>query len=120
LIISPRITGELSCLGYAYTLEGRNAQAQKVLDQLKVVSNQKYVPAASWTIFYPGLGEEKDKSFEWLEKGYEGRSYGAIKVNPIYDPLRSHSRFQDLFRRMNLQPQLQPSMKITAKILWAG
>jgi hypothetical protein len=50
-----------------------------------------------------GLGE-KDKAFEWLEKSYEDRSLGAIKVNPAYDPLRSDPRFADLLRRTNLQP----------------
>ena len=53
-----------------------------------------------------GVGE-KDKAFEWLEKSYDDRSIGALigmKVNPIFDPLRSDPRFADLLRRMNLQP----------------
>ena len=53
---------------------------------------------------YAGLGE-KDKAFEWLEKGYEDRSHRLrIKVDPPFDPLRSDPRFADLLRRMNLQP----------------
>ena len=54
---------------------------------------------------YTGLGE-KDKAFEWLEKGYEDRSVSflVLKVNPVYDPLRSDPRFTGLLRRMNLQP----------------
>ena len=47
---------------------------------------------------------EKDKALAWLEKGYEDRAMGVIKTNPIFDPLRSDPRFQDLLRRMNLQP----------------
>jgi hypothetical protein len=50
-----------------------------------------------------GLGE-KEKEIEWLEKGYDDRSIGSIKVDPAYDPLRSDPHFTDLLRRMNLQP----------------
>jgi serine/threonine protein kinase/tetratricopeptide (TPR) repeat protein len=103
LAISPGNQIGLSDLGYAYAVTGRRAEAEKVLDQLNELSKQKYVSAAARAIIYAGLGE-KDKAFEWLEKGYEERSIGAIKVNPVYDPLRSDPRFADLLRRMNLQP----------------
>jgi serine/threonine protein kinase/tetratricopeptide (TPR) repeat protein len=103
LMISANNTGALAELGYGYALEGRREEAQKVLDKLNELSKQKYVSAVSRAIIYAGLGD-KDKAFEWLEKSYEERSIGAIKVNPIYDPLRSDPRFADLLRRMNLQP----------------
>jgi TolB-like protein/Tfp pilus assembly protein PilF len=102
LMILPNSTGALSELGYAYALDGRRSEAQKVLDQLNERSKQKYVSAVTRAIIYTGLGE-KDKAFEWLEKSYEERSIGAIKVNPVFDPLRSDPRFADLLRRMNLQ-----------------
>ena len=54
---------------------------------------------------YAGLGE-KDKAFEWLEKAYEEHASleTFIAIAGPYDPLRSDPRFQDLLRRMNLQP----------------
>jgi len=75
---------------------------------LNDLSKQKYVSAVLVAMIYAGLGE-KDKAFEWLEEGYDDRSIGLanleeIKVDPAYDPLRSDPRFQDLLRRMNLQP----------------
>jgi hypothetical protein len=55
-----------------------------------------------------GFGD-RDKALEWLEKGYDERSIastvpGMIKVDPVFDPLRSDPRFTNLLRRMNLQP----------------
>jgi serine/threonine protein kinase/tetratricopeptide (TPR) repeat protein len=103
LVISPGNTLALSYLGYGYAVTGRRAEAQKALDQLNEVSKQKFVPAAYRAVIYAGL-VEKDKAFEWLEKGYEERLLLAIKVDPVHDPLRSDPRFADLLRRMNLQP----------------
>ena len=45
-----------------------------------------------------------DRAIDWLEKAFEVRDPNLpyISVQPIYDPLRSNPRFQDLLRRMNL------------------
>ena len=103
MAISPGNTLLLSGLGYAYAAAGRKLEAQKVLDQLNDLAKQKYVPAMyrAWT--YAGLGE-KDKAFEWLEKGYEDRSILSIKAYGVLAPLHSDPRWIDLLRRMNLQP----------------
>jgi tetratricopeptide (TPR) repeat protein len=105
LAMAPGNTRALSRLGYAYAVTGTRGEAQKVLNQLNALSAHKYVPAIDMADIYAGLGE-KDKAFEWLEKGYEERSlaFGDIKVDPAFDPLRSDPRFADLLRRMNLQP----------------
>ena len=93
----------LAFLGYGYAAAGRRLEAQKVLAQLNETSKEKYVPALYRALIYAGL-VEKDKAFEWLEKAYEEHYIIAIKVNPVFDPLRSDPRFTDLLRRMNLQP----------------
>jgi len=107
LAISPRHPYALSALGYAYAVTGGGVKAQNVLDQLNASSEQKYVPAMTRVEVYVGLGD-KEKAFEWLEKAYEDRSIGStfatIKMEPIYDPLRSDPRFTNFLRRMNLLP----------------
>jgi TolB-like protein/Tfp pilus assembly protein PilF/predicted Ser/Thr protein kinase len=103
LAISPGDPLALSCLGYAYAVAGRNAEAQKVLDQLNELSKRGYIVPAYRARIYAGLGE-KDKAFAWLEKAREDRSITSapLKVGPDFDPLRSDPRFSDLLRRMNL------------------
>ena len=53
--------------------------------------------------FYLFAGEN-DRALDLLERGYESRdpNLPSISMNPDVDPLRSHPRFQDLLRRMNL------------------
>jgi serine/threonine-protein kinase len=49
-------------------------------------------------------GGEKERALEWLEKAYQERIQDMIylRVSPMWDPLRSDTRFQDLVRRMSL------------------
>jgi serine/threonine-protein kinase len=59
----------------------------------------------SWTLtrvasFYAQLGEN-DQAFALLEKAYEKRQIRNLK-SPIFDSIRSDSRFQDLLRRLEL------------------
>jgi TolB-like protein/Tfp pilus assembly protein PilF len=106
LVVSPGNPYALSGLGYAYAVAGRRAEAQKVLDKLNELSKQRYVPARFMAIIYGKLGE-KGKAFELLKESYDDRSLDigpGIKMDPTFDPLRSDPRFQDLLRRMNLQP----------------
>jgi serine/threonine protein kinase/tetratricopeptide (TPR) repeat protein len=103
LAISPGNTTALAVLGYDYALQGKRAEAQKVLVKLSQLSKQTHVAPDEVAEIYGALGE-KDKAFEWLEKGYEDRSISTIKADPFLDPLHSDARFTDLLRRMNLQP----------------
>ena len=63
------------------------------------------IPAVSLRAVYAGLGE-KDQAFAWLEKAYEERTsrLSYLKVEPLWDPLRSDPRFADLVRRIGLPP----------------
>jgi tetratricopeptide (TPR) repeat protein len=103
LEISPGDPLSLGELGNAYALDGRGAEAQKVLDRLNQLSSQRYVSSMAMAIVYVGLGE-KDKTFEWLEKSFQEHFSVPIKLDPQFDSLRSDPRFADLLRRMNLQP----------------
>ncbi len=51
--------------------------------------------------FYAG---DHDRTMDWLEKAFEVRDPNLpyIGFDPLYDPLRSDPRFQDLLRRTNL------------------
>ena len=57
--------------------------------------------AIAWRYIYAG---DYDRAMDWLEEAFEVRDpiLTGIGTSPLYDPLRSDPRFQDLLRRMNL------------------
>jgi TolB-like protein/Tfp pilus assembly protein PilF len=95
----------LALLGYAHARLGERSQALRMLEQLEAASKERYTPAFSFAVVYAGLGE-KDQAFAWLEKAYGERTsrLGYLKVEPLWDPLRSDPRFADLVRRIGLPP----------------
>ena len=50
--------------------------------------------------------DNKDRAFVWLEKALEARDPALVqlKIEPVYDSLRSAPRYIDLLRRINLTP----------------
>jgi hypothetical protein len=90
-------------LAHAYAATGRRAEAQKILHEWQRQSETSYVSPYMIATVYASLGE-KDNAFEFLEKAHQERSSDLpyfLKADLRMDSLRSDSRFQDLFRRMN-------------------
>ena len=96
-------------LAHAYAVSGRKDEARKMLADLNGKSSEdNYVSAYSVAIIYAGL-EDKDKTFEWLERAYSDRSYYLpvyLTTDARLDHLHSDKRFKDLVRRMGL-PELK-------------
>jgi TolB-like protein/Tfp pilus assembly protein PilF len=103
LDLSEGDTNELAALGHAYALSHQEAEAKKILDQLKERSQQTYVQPSSIALIHVGLGD-KNQAFDWLQKAYEDRSAGLLylKVDPAFDSVRSDPRFVDLLHRVGL------------------
>jgi len=94
----------LGYLGRAYAIAGMKKDALKVLDELLRLERQGNAVSSGIAAVYHGLGT-KEKTFEWLEKAYEGRESDLtyIGTDPLWDDLRSDPRFAALLKKMGLR-----------------
>lgn len=82
---------------------GHLADARSAMSQLLELNRQKPVDPLFIANAYVGIGE-KNEALSWLEKASAQHSNELVtlKVSPIYDPLRSDLRFQNLVHRIGL------------------
>jgi len=92
----------LSALAHAFASAGKISEAGKILEDLQESSNRRYVSACHIAGIYIGLGKN-DLAFKWLDQAVEKRDIELVwlKVNPIFDPLRSDAQFVELVRRVS-------------------
>ena len=95
----------IAMLGQIYAQLGMRSEAQQVITELTLQAKRRFVSPADMARIYAALGE-KDQAFSWLAKAYEERSGWLIyiKVEPIFDSLRSDQRFTNLIRLMKYPP----------------
>jgi DNA-binding winged helix-turn-helix (wHTH) protein/TolB-like protein/lipoprotein NlpI len=88
-------------LGYAYARSGRQREAEKVLDTLLHSSRKQSNSALAF--IYIGM-DDKARALDMLEKALQERDnfMTHLKVESLFDNLRSEPRFQELLRRMHL------------------
>ena len=96
-------------LGHAFGVAGRRIDALKVLDELKGRSAERYVSPYFLALIYVGL-DDHDRALASLEAAYQERHPYLIflKVEPVFDRLRSDARFAELQKRVGLKdPAIQ-------------
>lgn len=83
---------------------GDKAKARAVLEELKTLSNQHYIPPYNIALVYHGLGDQSE-ALSQLEKGCEERDVRLtlLKVDPRWNTLRSNPCFISILKRIGLQ-----------------
>jgi TolB-like protein/class 3 adenylate cyclase/Tfp pilus assembly protein PilF len=94
----------IGSIGYVEALAGDKEKARAVLEELKVLSNQHYVPSSNVAMVYNGLGD-RNEALSSLEKACDERDarLTLLKVDPRWDSLRSDPRFAAILKRIGLQ-----------------
>jgi tetratricopeptide (TPR) repeat protein len=101
--LSRSSAASLALLGYLHARLGEREESLEMIYKLKAASKQSFVPVFFVALVYAGL-EDKDQAFTWLEKACEERfnRLAYLKVEALWDPLRSDPRFADLLRHVGI------------------
>jgi TolB-like protein/Flp pilus assembly protein TadD len=93
----------IASIGYAAALAGDKTKARAVLDELKILSKQHYIPPVNIALVHNGLGDQNE-ALASLEKACEERDVRLtlLKVDPRWDSFRSNPRFIAILKRIGL------------------
>jgi DNA-binding winged helix-turn-helix (wHTH) protein/Flp pilus assembly protein TadD len=89
--------------GYVYGRAGEVKLARRELEKLEKRDQKEQLSPESIIRVYLAVGN-KEEALSDLEKAYAGHynNLTALKVDPVFDPLRSDPRYQDLMGRVGL------------------
>lgn len=92
-----------AALARSRALQGREADARAILDELTRSGEAGYLPAYDIARVLLALGEP-DRALEWLERAFMDRSHSMVflRVDPAFDDLRTDPRFLSLVERTGL------------------
>jgi tetratricopeptide (TPR) repeat protein len=92
-----------AALGYTYAKLGRRDEAMRLLAELGQASKDNFVMSQEMAIICIGLNE-KEKALQYLNQAFQDRHGAliAIKVEPLFDPVRGDARFSRLLTQMSL------------------
>jgi len=87
-----------------YGRSGHAEEAHRALAKLEQVAGSRVDRIPTLSLAYSGTGQN-ERVIDLLQQAYSEHSNAVvqIKVDPMYDSIRSDPRFQDLLRRMGLE-----------------
>jgi len=94
-------------LGYALALSGRRSEALELVKELESRYSKDVATASNIATIYIGLGE-KEKAYEWLEKGFLDKDIEIARSDwyPQFNSLREEPRFKEFMQKIR-KPNLR-------------
>jgi tetratricopeptide (TPR) repeat protein len=94
---------KVAMLKEAIAKSGATGYWRRTLENYKESAKSSYVPSVLVAATCVRVSD-KECAFRWLEKGFDERDDLMInlKVDPVFDGIRSDPRFQDLVRRAGI------------------
>ncbi len=94
--------GAAAALAHAYAVSGREAEARKLLAELRGQMQRRYIDPYFVGVIHAGLGD-REAAMEWLGRACEEHSVWLaiqFKTDARLDGLRADPRFGELLRRV--------------------
>ena len=88
-------------LADVYSRSGRPKEAQDAFRKLQKMERIQHMDPLVFVVATIGMNQN-NQAVRYLEKAYEEHSpaLNALKVDPLYDPLRDDPRFKEIVRKM--------------------
>ena len=88
----------------SYGRDGRRNEAMSAIKELEERYARQQADGRDIAIVYAGLAD-KDQVFAWLEKAFQYHSFflSQLRLEPLFDSLRSDPRWSDLLRRTTVE-----------------
>lgn len=93
--------GSMGYTGQIWAMTGRRSEARAEIERLRVLSQERYVPAYDIATVHAALGDT-DETLAWLDRAIDERStlVSWLPWDPIFDGIRGHPRYQGLLQRL--------------------
>lgn len=91
--------------GIALAFEGKHDQAMAMIRDIENASPKRYITGVDIAQLYCGL-HQPENAMKWLNRAYQHHDTGInmIGVEPLFDNCRTDPHFQELLRRLKLNP----------------
>ena len=88
-------------LGYVLAQRGKVDEANAICAKLEAAAEVGYVSPVSFGTLSLGLGQW-DAALDWIQKSIDERRgwFVYARVNPMFDPIREHPRFQSMMTEL--------------------
>lgn len=99
--LAPSSLRPVGMLGYSLAVVGKRAEAIELLKQLEARYANGVATASNVATIHIGLGE-KEKAYEWLEKGFQDKDIEITRSHwyPQFNSIREEPRFKELMQRI--------------------
>jgi tetratricopeptide (TPR) repeat protein len=101
IALSKRAPKWIALLGHVNAAAGRKDETLRLLREMERMSREGEVSPAYFALIYLAL-DDKEQALAWLRKAAAEAAPDLLylKVDPVYDSLRSDQRFMDLLKRI--------------------